>query len=213
METEAGTESVYGQLEPPVATDAIDRWFELSASDDAVEPHQAVALIAARAQLERLVKQRDWRSRELAAVREAHQGACETIAQMHKAAVGETRGPIRGVVEDVEDLRARCLAAEAALSNALREQSVPIPVISDLCMHKACAEKGTYYMVGSCSNCRRGPFLLQFRRGHPHYSLTCPVCGVDRVEVERAACDNEAYPLLEITLSPVDPAAIEPING
>ncbi|MFE6284385.1 hypothetical protein [Streptomyces sp. NPDC057877] len=32
--------------------------------------------------------------------------ACATIAAMHKAAVGEVRGPTRGVVEDVEDVRA-----------------------------------------------------------------------------------------------------------
>lgn len=31
--------------------------------------------------------------------------ACETIALMHAAAVGEVTGPRRGVVEDVEDLR------------------------------------------------------------------------------------------------------------
>lgn len=32
--------------------------------------------------------------------------ACELVAAMHKAAVGETRGPTRGVVEDITDLRA-----------------------------------------------------------------------------------------------------------
>lgn len=47
-----------------------------------------------------------------------HQRACEQIAAMHAAAVGEVRGPIRGVVEDVADMRARMLAAEEALSNA-----------------------------------------------------------------------------------------------
>ncbi|MFI8300025.1 hypothetical protein ACIGCZ_29275 [Streptomyces nigra] len=35
-----------------------------------------------------------------------HASACMTIADMHKAAVGEVRGPIRGVVEDVADVRA-----------------------------------------------------------------------------------------------------------
>jgi hypothetical protein len=34
-----------------------------------------------------------------------HLAACETIAQMHAAAVGQVRGPIRGVVQDVEDMR------------------------------------------------------------------------------------------------------------
>ncbi|MFF3353365.1 hypothetical protein ACFYWN_12070 [Streptomyces sp. NPDC002917] len=39
--------------------------------------------------------------------REDHQRACVTIADMHAAAVGEVRGPIRGVVEDVAQVRAR----------------------------------------------------------------------------------------------------------
>ena len=116
MASETASESAYS--EEPVGVDKIEHWFELSGADDSVEPNQAVALIGARAQLARLVEQRDWLSRELAAMREAHQGACETIAQMHKAAVGETRGPIRGVVEDVEDLRARCLATEGAAGTA-----------------------------------------------------------------------------------------------
>ncbi len=46
--------------------------------------------------------------------------ACQTIAHMHAAAVGETTGPNRGVVEDVTDVRARMLAAEEALSNSLK---------------------------------------------------------------------------------------------
>jgi NTP pyrophosphatase (non-canonical NTP hydrolase) len=34
-----------------------------------------------------------------------HQRACETIAAMHMEAVGEVRGPTRGVITDVADLR------------------------------------------------------------------------------------------------------------
>lgn len=75
METGAVTESVYDELEPPVDTDAIDRWFELSGRDDTVEPHQSHALLKARAQLERLVKQRDRLACELGAVREAREAA------------------------------------------------------------------------------------------------------------------------------------------
>jgi hypothetical protein len=41
--------------------------------------------------------------------------ACKTIADMHAAAVGEVRGPARGVVEDVEDVRLRAEQAEAAI--------------------------------------------------------------------------------------------------
>ena len=42
---------------------------------------------------------------ELARFRGEHARACETIAAMHTAAHGEIRGPVRGVVEDIEDLR------------------------------------------------------------------------------------------------------------
>lgn len=44
--------------------------------------------------------------------------ACLTVAEMHKAAVGEVTGPKRGVVEDVEDLRLRMVTAEDLLSTA-----------------------------------------------------------------------------------------------
>jgi len=42
--------------------------------------------------------------------------ACELVAKMHAAAIGEVRGPIRGVVEDVEDLRARYLRLSEVLA-------------------------------------------------------------------------------------------------
>lgn len=50
--------------------------------------------------------------------------ACTTIAAMHAAATGrDDRGPDRGVVEDVADVRARMLAAEEALTNEQRARS------------------------------------------------------------------------------------------
>lgn len=39
------------------------------------------------------------------ALRVSHNSACSLVARMHKAAVGRVCGPIRGVVEDVADLR------------------------------------------------------------------------------------------------------------
>ncbi|MET9942896.1 hypothetical protein, partial [Streptomyces halstedii] len=43
-----------------------------------------------------------------------HQAACRTIAEIHEAATGRTgMGPIRGVVEDVADVRARAEQVEA----------------------------------------------------------------------------------------------------
>jgi hypothetical protein len=50
-------------------------------------------------------------------------GACKTIADMHAAALGEVRGPIRGVVEDVEDVRLRAEQAEAERDGAYRERA------------------------------------------------------------------------------------------
>src|SRR5690606_16232319 len=48
-------------------------------------------------------------------LRSAYDRACKTIAAMHEAATGRTgEGPVRGVVEDVADVRALMLAAEAA---------------------------------------------------------------------------------------------------
>lgn len=55
------------------------------------------------------------REAELAEMRGNYEGACKTVAAMHKAAVGEVRGPNRGIVEDVEDVRLRAEAAEAAI--------------------------------------------------------------------------------------------------
>lgn len=70
-----------------------------------------------RAVLERL----EDTEQELRWSRKDYQGACNTIAAMHHAAVGEIVGPNRGVVEDVADLRERCLAAEEALAIALAQ--------------------------------------------------------------------------------------------
>ncbi len=43
---------------------------------------------------------------EVERLREDHGQACELVARMHAAAIGEVSGPRRGVVEDVEDLKA-----------------------------------------------------------------------------------------------------------
>lgn len=42
---------------------------------------------------------------ELSCLREAYERACQTIAAMHAAAVGEVRAPRRGAVQDVLDAR------------------------------------------------------------------------------------------------------------
>lgn len=47
----------------------------------------------------------DVAERKLNQLRRDYESACQTIAKMHEAAVGEVTGPKRGVIEDVEDLR------------------------------------------------------------------------------------------------------------
>lgn len=42
---------------------------------------------------------------QVAGLQGAYQRACNTIGEMHAAAVGEVRAPVRGVVEDVHDAR------------------------------------------------------------------------------------------------------------
>ncbi len=49
------------------------------------------------------------------------QKASELVAQMHAAALGEVRGPIRGVVEDVEDVRTRAANLETQLQTVQSE--------------------------------------------------------------------------------------------
>jgi len=51
---------------------------------------------------------------EAARYRDDAVSAAHLVARMHAAAVGEVRGPIRGVVEDVEDVRTAWLAAAHA---------------------------------------------------------------------------------------------------
>ena len=51
-------------------------------------------------------------------MKEDYQHACGTIAAMHKAAVGITTGPSRGVVEDVEDVRLKSERLQALLADA-----------------------------------------------------------------------------------------------
>lgn len=53
--------------------------------------------------------------------RVAHDDACALIARMHAAAVGEIRGPERGVVEDIED--AVRTGAERYFDERLQDQT------------------------------------------------------------------------------------------
>ncbi len=57
---------------------------------------------------------------ELAEAKRDYLAACKTIADMHAAAVGEVRGPVRGVVEDVAALRAQVEELKAALEKRIK---------------------------------------------------------------------------------------------
>jgi hypothetical protein len=59
-----------------------------------------------RGRIEKLTDERDALRAEVERLRGNYEGACQTIARMHEAAMGEVCGPNRGVVEDVADLRA-----------------------------------------------------------------------------------------------------------
>ncbi|WP_405960581.1 hypothetical protein OG235_24615 [Streptomyces sp. NBC_00024] len=71
--------------------------------------HAVAEYAKLRVQLEDAERERDEH-------KESYLKACTTIAAMHEAAVGEVRGPNRGVVEDVEDVRLRAEQAEAAIA-------------------------------------------------------------------------------------------------
>lgn len=66
-----------------------------------------------------------------------YQRACEQIAAMHAAAVGETRGPARGVVEDIADVRSK-VAAVRELHRRTHETAADSPherTSGDYCEH------------------------------------------------------------------------------
>jgi hypothetical protein len=75
---------------------------------------------------------------ELAAAKEDYIRACQTVAEMHAAAVGEVRGPRIGVVEDVvaiREQRDRLLAAVRSASSSLSQSAtyeVPPVVVRDV---------------------------------------------------------------------------------
>jgi hypothetical protein len=57
-------------------------------------------------------------------LRVEYDGACELVAKMHKAAMGETCGPRKGVVEDVAELRFKYLKLKEQRHDKHRNRSV-----------------------------------------------------------------------------------------
>jgi len=65
---------------------------------------------------------------------EDYQRACGMIAAMHRAAMGVTCGPSRGVVEDVEDLRTAFTAGQQEIARLKR-------LVTDMDTHGVYAEQ------------------------------------------------------------------------
>ena len=105
-----------------------------------------------------------------------YEGACKTVAEMHAAAVGEIRGPTRGVVEDVLNLRQQNSELEAqvcqlreALENLLREYEGKW---SD----DPSSVKAARQALASTPGCGHKEELEALEG-------TCPTCGMQQVKV------------------------------
>jgi len=78
-------------------------------------------------------------------MRSSYEGACRTVADMHAAATGrEGMGPVRGVVEDVEDVRMRAENAEgrAQAMEVQRDKAEAGRAAADNMLRAVCAVFG-----------------------------------------------------------------------
>jgi hypothetical protein len=76
---------------------------------------------------EQLAEARDEAERH----KEDYLKACQTITAMHAAATGRTgEGPVRGVVEDVEDVRLRAERTETERDGAYRERNALVALLA-----------------------------------------------------------------------------------
>lgn len=82
-------------------------------------PFRSLAVPEARREEEGLFDstERQRLQEECAEARQNYQGACGTVAAMHAAAMGEVTAPVRGVVEDIKDLRIERDNLRSALSD------------------------------------------------------------------------------------------------
>jgi hypothetical protein len=66
------------------------------------------------------------------------------------------------------------------------------PLVDARCTHLRCPDENVYRMVGRCSNCGSGPFLVLVTARHEKPSgATCPKCGCYTVRCDRLAEDDE----------------------
>src|SRR3990167_5350556 len=127
-----------------------------------------------------------------------YEGACKTVAEMHAAAVGEIRGPTRGVVEDVLNLRQQNSELEAqvcqlreALENLLREYEGKW---SD----DPSSVKAARQALASTPGCGHEELIKELET----LEGTCPTCGMQQVKISDGPlchCMAEAKPHLPHT--------------
>lgn len=88
--------------------------------------------------VERLVSERDEATQKTVLLLGENLKVSQLVAAMHEAALGEVREPIRGVVEDIEDVRQRAQAADRAeteleaLQNGVEAVAKTIPPLAGL---------------------------------------------------------------------------------
>lgn len=67
--------------------------------------------------------------------------------------------------------------------------------VDERCSHDGCQDKGSYLMVGTCSNCGTDDVLGILTKGHetpPSWSgSTCPRCGCKRLRWDRLLDMND----------------------
>lgn len=77
-----------------------------------------------------------------------------------------------------------------------RQDAALVGLIDARCDCERCTSRteDIYRMVGSCSNCGAGPFLILYRSGDKAYDQDCPECGCDytvRLYGQRKATPDE----------------------
>lgn len=77
--------------------------------------HLRTLMTAQDRALAMVIQENTARAEEAERWRKDYFGACGLVAKMHEAAVGEITGPVRGVVEDVADVRAELVGLKSEL--------------------------------------------------------------------------------------------------
>jgi hypothetical protein len=143
---------------------------------------EVLAVLAAADELEEALRQE----------RAGRDSACATVAAMHAAAVGEVRGPTRGVVEDVADVRASSLRAEEAMRSAIagRQQDRQTLSAVEQALLPAVGDHGQTEGLAACAarvlRERNEARLALVARGEELTRLRARLAELERVDAEAA---------------------------